>query len=56
MREHTMYNKVYPKFANFTTAIRKFFAETVLNIQGILHSRINNNFEVIRYNPVQLSS
>ncbi len=27
MREHLTYNKVYSKFANFTTAIRKFFAE-----------------------------
>ncbi len=56
MREHVTYNKVYTRFDTFTTAIRKFFAETILNIQDILHSRINDNFEVISHNPVQLSS
>ena len=56
MREHVTYNKVYPKFANFTTAIRHFFANTVHTIQDILRARISDNFEVIRHNPVQLSS
>jgi transposase len=56
MREQVTYNKVYPKFANFTAAIRHFFADTVHSIQDILRARINDNFEVIRHNPVQLSS
>jgi transposase len=56
MREHVSYNKIYPKFAKFTTAVRQFFASTVPSIQDILRVRINDNFEVIRHNPVQLSS
>ncbi len=56
MREHVTYNKVYPKFADFTEAIRYFFGDTVHRIQDVLRARINDNFEVIRHNPVQLSS
>ncbi len=56
MREHVTYNKVYDKFSNFTQAIRQFFAETVVNIEGVLRSRVNDNFQVIKHNPVQLSS
>ena len=56
MREHVIYNKIYPKFAKFTTAVRQFFADTVPIIQDTLRARINDNFEVIRHNPVQLSS
>jgi transposase len=55
MRKHVTYNKVYPKFADFTTAIRHFFANTVHSIQETLRARINDNFEIIRHNPVQLS-
>ena len=56
MRDHDTYNKVYPKFANFTAAIRHFFADTVHSIQDTLRTRINDNFKVTRHNPVQLSS
>jgi len=56
MREHVTYNKVYPKFADFTEAIRYFFGDTVHRIQDVLRARINDNFEVIRHDPVQLSS
>ena len=54
MRENVTYNKVYDKFSKFTQAIRQFFAETEVNIEGILRSRINYNFQVIKHNPVQL--
>lgn len=56
MREHVTHNKVYPKRANFTAAIRHFFPNIVHTIQETLRARINDNFEVIRHNPVQLSS
>ena len=56
MREHVTYNKVYSSFSMFTEAIRQFFAKTVFDIEVTLRSRINDNFQVIKHNPLQLSS
>lgn len=56
MREHVSYNKIYSKFADFTDAVHFFFNHKIHDIAEELRSRINDNFEVIRHNPVQLSS
>lgn len=56
LREHVCYNKYYTTFADFTDAVRGFFQETVPKIPHVLQARINDKFEVIRHNPVQLSS
>jgi transposase len=56
MRENLTYNKVYSKFAEFTDAVGFFFNHKVQEITNELRSRINDNFEIIRHNPVQLSS
>jgi transposase len=56
MREHVTYNKYYPKFKDFKDKIHEFFSKTVHEIEPILKARINDKFEVIRHNPVQLSS
>jgi len=56
MREHVSYNKLYSTFENFTEAVHNFFEYKVHAIADVLQSRINDNFEVIRHNPVRLSS
>lgn len=56
MREHVTYNKYYPVFTDFKNKIHEFFSTTVHEIGHILKTRINDKFEVVRHNPVQLSS
>ena len=56
MREHVTYNKYYPVFSEFKDKIHEFFGTTVHEIGHILKARINDKFEVVRHNPVQLSS
>lgn len=56
LREYTCYNKYYRAFADFTSAIRGFFEETIYQIPEVLSARLNDKFEVIRHNKVQLSS
>ena len=56
MREHVSYNKIYSKFAEFTDAVHFFFNHKVHHIAQQLRSRINDNFQLIRHNPLQLSS
>ena len=56
LREYTCYNKCYPVFADFANAIRGFFDDTIHKIPDILKTRLIDKFEVIRHNPVQLSS
>ncbi|MEN9945820.1 MAG: hypothetical protein RLZZ293_206 [Pseudomonadota bacterium] len=45
MREYVTYNKYYPKFTEFKD-----------KITHVLKTRINDKFEVVRHNTVQLSS
>jgi transposase len=55
MREHTTYNKIYPRFCDFTEKIRDFFVTGVVHLKDILKKRINDNFQIIELNPVQTS-
>lgn len=55
MREMVTYNKIYPVFTDFTDKIHEFFEHTVPNITKLLQTRINDKFEMIRHNQVQLS-
>jgi len=55
MREHVTHNRLYQSFADFGSAVRNFFATTVNEIQGVLKKRINDNFEIIKPNPINLS-
>ena len=55
MREITMYNRYYESCANFFVAIRGFFTDKLPHIQDILKSRINDKFQVIKLNPVNLA-
>ncbi|HMZ59019.1 MAG TPA: IS630 family transposase, partial [Leptospiraceae bacterium] len=55
MRECTTYNKLYPRFCDFTEKIRDFFATGVVNLKGVLRKRINDNFQKIELNPLQTS-
>lgn len=56
MRERTTYNKYYAKFAEFKDKINEFFSVTVDEIKDVLAIRINDNFEMIRHNSVQIAS
>lgn len=55
MRECTTYNKVYPRFYDFTEKIRDFFATGVVNLKDMLKKRINDKFQKIELNPLQTS-
>lgn len=55
MRETAMYNRYYESCANFFTAIRGFFTDKLLHMQDTLKSRINDKFQVIKLNPVNLA-
>jgi len=55
MRECTTYNKIYPKFIDFTEKIRDFFTTGVVNLKDVLKNRINDNFQKIELNPLQTS-
>lgn len=46
MRENTLYNHYYEKFADFAEAVRGFF-ENLTDVNEVLHRRINDNFHVI---------
>lgn len=56
MREHVTYNKYYPVFSDFKDKVHEFFNTTVHEIGHILRTRINDKFEVVCHNSVQLSS
>lgn len=56
MRERVSYNKYYATFAEFSTAVRHFFKDTVTKIPDKLRSRLTDSFEAIRHNSVSLSS
>lgn len=56
MRENVTYNKFYEKFAEFELAVRDFFTEKIPVLMDKLKARINDKFQVMELNPVQLSS
>jgi transposase len=54
MRESKIYSRYYESSVNFFKEIRSFFEEEVPRMSDILKSRINDNFQVIKLNPVNL--
>lgn len=56
MRECTTYNKLYPRFSDFSEKIRDFFTTGVINLKDMLRRRINDNFQKIELNPLQTST
>ena len=54
-REITLYNKFFETRWDFFSEVRRFFADTVHRIPGILQRRINDNFQIIKLNPIKLS-
>jgi transposase len=56
MREVVTYNKFYDKFTEFEKGVRKFFTEKIPNLLDKLKIRINDKFQLIKLNPVQLSA
>lgn len=56
MREQVTYNRLYPKFSDFTEKIRDFFATGVVELKERLKMRINDKFQIITLNPLQTSS
>jgi hypothetical protein len=56
MRENVTYNKFYEKFSEFESAVRDFFTEKIPVLTDKLKARINDKFQVLELNPVQLSS
>lgn len=56
MREQVTYNRLYPKFKDFTEKIRDFFVTGTVQLKERLKARINNNFQIITLNPLQTLS
>lgn len=54
-RETTLYNRFFETCSDFFTAVRGFFADKVHRIRGFLRRRINDNFQIIKLNPVKLA-
>lgn len=55
MRETTVYNRYYASSSSFFAAIRGFFTEKIPKMLNRLKSRINDNFQTIQLNPVNLA-
>lgn len=55
MRERKMYNKCYGNFAEFTEAIRWFFGKDIPKMTDVLKQRINDKFQRIQLNSIQLA-
>jgi transposase len=56
VRESITYNRYYESFSIFQDAIRKFFSKDIFEIGDILKQRINDRFQVIKLNRVQMAS
>lgn len=53
-RETTLYNRYFDTCWDFFAAVRGFFADKVHKIRNYLRRRINDNFQIIRLNPIRL--
>ena len=53
-REMTLYNEYFSTCSEFFEKVRSFFADKVHRLQRILEQRINDNFQIIQLNPIQL--
>jgi len=54
IRESTLYNRYYESCIICFAAVRGFFTEKLPRMGDILKSRINDNFQIIKLNPVNL--
>lgn len=54
-RETTLYNRYFDTCWDFFAAVREFFADKVHKIRRVLRRRINDNFQIIKLNPIKLS-
>lgn len=54
-RETTLYNRYFEDFLGFSEAVRDFFADKVHKIRRVLKQRINDNFQIIKLNPIKLA-
>jgi transposase len=53
-REMTLYNRYFDTCWDFFAEVREFFADRVHKIRRLLHQRINDNFQIIKLNPIKL--
>jgi len=54
-RETTLYNRYFDTCWDFFAAVREFFADKVHKMRGFLKRRINDNFQIIKLNPIKLA-
>ena len=55
MRETRLYNRYYESSKDFFRAVRSFFADDVPKMAHTWDTRINDKFQAIKLNPVQLA-
>ena len=53
-RELTLYNRYFATCWDFFAEVRGFFADKVHRLRRLLTQRINDNFQIIRLNPIKL--
>lgn len=53
-REMTLYNRYFATCVDFFAEVRGFFADKVHRLRRLLTQRINDNFQIIQLNPIQL--
>jgi len=53
-RETTLYNRFFATYWDFSMAVREFFTNKVHRIKQLLQNRINDDFQVIKLNPIKL--
>ena len=54
-RETTLYNRFFTTYWDFSMAVREFFANKVHKIKQLLRGRINDDFQIIKLNPIKLA-
>lgn len=54
LRESTLYNRYYESCTSCFASVRGFFTEKLPRMGDVLKSRINDNFQIIKLNPVNL--
>lgn len=54
LREETTYNRFYASCKEFFNEVRGFFTEKIYKIYDKLKSRITDNFQIIKLNPINL--
>jgi transposase len=54
-RETTLYNRFFETCGEFFAVVRGFFADKVHKIQPLLRQRINDNFQIMKLNPIKLA-